>query len=133
MSYTDLADALARAKERSGATATDDTYLTELLQMSAAPDGGGTTHFRPFFAAAKWLEQNRTQQAISEADGAKFTGLATPIESLLALQYSYDQANGLTVPAGFEAVALDCVQCDGAAAPPVTRRVSQSVGSCLRP
>lgn len=110
--YTTLSGALSRAKERSGATSTDDAYLTELLNLSAGKDGSDVTHYRPFFVAAKYLEQNRGQQALKKAkDGIEFTGLAKPIESLLALQASYDQGQGLTIPAGFEAASLGCVQC----------------------
>ncbi|MEO0988152.1 MAG: hypothetical protein AAFY20_21830 [Cyanobacteria bacterium J06639_14] len=130
MTYTDLAAALARAKERSGATATDDEYLTELLGMSAGTDSASTLHYRPFFVAAKWLEQNQTQQTISKADGAEFTGLAKPIESLLALQASYDAANDLTIPDGFEAASLDCVKCSGAGS---IRRGTRSLTPTVRP
>jgi hypothetical protein len=100
--YTVKADALTRAKERSGATAVDEVFLNELLDLSAGAVSG-TTHYRPYYCAAKWIQQNRPQQTLSEADGAKFTGLAVPIESLLDLQYAYDTANRLTVPQGFEA------------------------------
>lgn len=101
--YDTLESALARAKERSGATTADDAYLTEVLTLSAGKNPADQTIYRPFYAAAKWLEQNRSGQALSEASGVKFTGLATPIASLLLLQASMDQALGLTVPAGFEA------------------------------
>lgn len=107
MQYTTLADALLRAKERSGATEVDDIFLTELLVFSAGKAPDGVNHYRPFLVAARWLEQNRAQQAISEAEGAKFTGLATPIASLLQLQLAYDRANELTVPQGFEAIPAE--------------------------
>ncbi|MEL7314823.1 MAG: hypothetical protein AAFN08_07720 [Cyanobacteria bacterium J06559_3] len=128
--YLLITDALARAKERSGASAADDAYLTELLTMSAGVDTETVTHYRPFYVAAKWLEQNQTAQTLTEADGAKFTGLAKPIESLLALQASYDSANDLSVPTGFEAAALDCVKCDGVAA---RRRGTRSFIPSVRP
>ena len=132
--YTDLSAALARAKERSGATATDNDYLTEILNLSAGTDASNVTHYRPFFVAAKWLEQNRGQQALKKAkDGIEFTGLAKPIESLLALQASYDQAQGLTVPAGFEAAALDCVQCAAVAPQSLQRFGSQIRRKIARP
>lgn len=102
--YLDLDAALDRAKERTQrqATTADDDWLTELLQMSAGV-AGGVTHYRPYYCAAKLLEQKLASQTISEADGAKFTGLAKPIASLLGLQAAYDSSNGLTVPVGFEA------------------------------
>lgn len=102
--YLDLDEALDRAKERSGATVVDDDYLTELLEMSAGIDPANQTHYRIFFVAAKWLEQNRPQQTLAVAEGVTFTGLAKPIASLLALQAAYDSANALVVPLGFEAV-----------------------------
>lgn len=108
MAYTDLAAALARAKERAGATANDDAYLTELLEMSAGTDANAVKHFRPFLVAARHLEQNRGAQTLKRAkDGIEFTGLAKPIASLLGLQAAYDAKHGLTVPAGFEAIAPD--------------------------
>ncbi|MEO1399683.1 MAG: hypothetical protein AAFV72_00325 [Cyanobacteria bacterium J06635_1] len=109
--YLDQAEALARAKERSGATDVDDAYLNEMLSMSAGTVDS-VTHYRPFYCAAKWIEQNRPGQQLSEADGVKFTGLQTPIDSLLGLQRAYDTANGLDVPSGFEAIPSDCDRCD---------------------
>ena len=132
MTYLLITDALARAKERSGASALDDAYLTELLAMSAGVDAEAITHYRPFYVAAKWIEQNQDAQTLTEADGAKFTGLAKPIESLLALQAAYDRANELTVPKGFEAAALDCVKCDGVSSTR-TRRGTRSFAPSLRP
>lgn len=108
MTYTVLADALIRTKERCGATTADDGYLTELLTLSAGK-AGSVTHYRVFFVAAKWLEQNRAQQALSKADGAEFTGLAKPIASLLNMQAAYDAANELTVPKGFEAISTEAI------------------------
>ncbi len=107
MAYTILIEALARAKERSGATAADDTYLNELLLLSAGIAPDETVHYRPFYVAARWLEQNRAQQALESADGAKFTGYAKPIASLMQLQAAYDKANELTIPDGFEALTSD--------------------------
>lgn len=101
--YLDLLAALSRCKERSGATAQDDAFLTEMLTFSAGVDLSQQTHYRPFYVAAKYLEQSQSAQAISEDDGTKFTGLAKPIASLLALQAPYDVAQALTIPAGFEA------------------------------
>ncbi|MEM9486499.1 MAG: hypothetical protein AAGA83_22720, partial [Cyanobacteria bacterium P01_F01_bin.116] len=76
--YLDKIAALARAKERSGATDVDNEYLNELLDMSAGTVNE-VTHYRPFYCAAKWIEQNQSAQTISEASGAKFTGLQKPI------------------------------------------------------
>lgn len=103
MAYTVLADALARAKERcqGKATAADDAWLTEILGFSAGTVGG-VTHYRPYYCAAKLLEQKQSVQGLSEAEGVKFTGLTLPIASLLALQQAYDLAFALEIPAGFE-------------------------------
>ena len=127
MPYEVLADALIRAKERSGATAVDDPYLTELLVISAGKDPNNVTQYRPFFVAAKWLEQNLSAQALSEADGVKFTGQATPIASLLALQASIDQALSLTIPPGMEAVV------PGESGGTATRYRSRSLSITTRP
>jgi hypothetical protein len=104
--YLDIDDALARAKERSQgqATSADDEWLEELLSMSAGKTLANVTHYRPYYCAAKLLEQKQSAQLLSEADGAKFTGLAKPIDSLLALQAAYDSANALVIPLGFEAL-----------------------------
>lgn len=89
--YTTLDSALARAKERSMAKATDEDYLKELLLISFG------THritnqvvYRPFYVAAKYLEQSRRDQTLVEADGAKLTGQKVPIRSLLDLQLALD-------------------------------------------
>jgi hypothetical protein len=89
--YTDINQALVRAKERGNAKAADEVYLTELLQMSVGVhrETGETVH-RPFYVAAKYLEQSRRDQTLKEADGAKFTGQAVPIASLLDQQFALD-------------------------------------------
>jgi hypothetical protein len=112
MAFLTLQPALDRARERSQAASSDDAYLTELLELSAGEAADGTTvHYRPYYVAAKFLEQNLARQQISAADGATFTLLKKPIESLLDLQSAYDRAQGLSVPAGFEAVPDDCKVC----------------------
>jgi hypothetical protein len=101
MLYRDLNEALVRAKERSGNPSGADSFMTDLLYASAGKgrvDQG--TCYRPFYVAAKWLEQDLSSQELSEASGAKFTGLKTPIRSLLDIQYGLDQ--DLIVPKGFE-------------------------------
>lgn len=103
--FLTLPAALARAKERcqGKATAADDGFLSELLEMSAGTVAG-VTHFRPYYVSARFLEQKQSAQSISEADGAKFTGLAKPIASLMQVQAAYDSAYALEIPPGFEAV-----------------------------
>ena len=99
--YLALTAALTRAKERASASDAADDFLTELLQMSAGT-AGEIVHYRPFICAARWLEQNRRDQTVAEGDGAKFTGQSKPIRSLYDTQLSYDRANNLTIPEGWE-------------------------------
>ncbi|WP_088893198.1 hypothetical protein [Leptolyngbya ohadii] len=107
--YTTIADALTAVKTnpatRGLVGAEYDAYLTGLLTISAGTDPANVTQYRPFLVAAKLLEQLRSQQSIKSAEGAVFSGLATPIASLLAQQAAIDEALSLTVPAGFEVVA----------------------------
>ena len=126
MAFLTLQPALDRARERSQASSSDDAYLTELLELSAGK-AEAVTHYRPYYVAAKFLEQNLARQLISAADGATFTLLKKPIESLLDLQSAYDRAQGLSVPAGFEAVPEDCKVCDGYGAAAVGTRRTVSV------
>lgn len=114
--YTDLAAALTRAKERSGASAADDLYLTEILTLSAGVDPAGVTQYRPYYCAAKWIEQSRGDQTLTESDGTKFTGLTKIIASLFDLQAAIDKALGLIIPAGFEAISPECRTCEGESA-----------------
>lgn len=89
--YTTLDSALTRAKERSMAKAADEPYLSELLLISfGIHRQTNEVVYRPFYVAAKYLEQSRRDQTFSEADGAKFTGQKTPIRSLLDLQEALD-------------------------------------------
>ncbi|MGG6295292.1 hypothetical protein ACQ4M4_12955 [Leptolyngbya sp. AN02str] len=89
-----------------------DSYLTNQLMISAGMNAEVQTVYRPYYVAAKFLEQLRSQQTVSKADGADFTGLAKPIESLLGLQASLDKAMGLTISDGFEAILPDCQVCE---------------------
>lgn len=103
--YTDLAAALARAKERCQRENTDnDQYLTELLTMSAGKVAD-VTHYRPFWVAARFIAQDPDIRDIAEASGeAKFT-LANPrIADLMSQQAAYDAAYSLVVPPGMQAV-----------------------------
>jgi hypothetical protein len=85
--------------------------------------------YRPFFVAAKHLEQNPRHQQLVKADGAEFTGMKTAIASLFAMQASLDQA--LIVPLGFE-VPIDYVPATKAPVQPARYR-STSVQSRSRP
>lgn len=99
--YTDLDKSLERAKERAAAGAEDSAYLTELLLMSAGIHAEtGQTVYRPFYVAAKYLEQSRRDQSFKSGDGSEFTGQKVPIQSLLDMQASLDA--GLTIPRAFQ-------------------------------
>ncbi len=78
-----------------------EVYISELLDISKSLDL--VPHYRPFIVAALILQQDLDGQAITEADGVKFTGLAKVIESLLGLQKSYDLSTGIEIPPGFSA------------------------------
>lgn len=106
--YPTIEAALERAQERAGTT--EEEFLTEILTLSAGVDPQGDTQYRPFYAAAKFLEQNRSAQTLAQAGDVKFTGLSKPIESLLGLQAAMDSALGLIVPPGFEAIPPDTSQ-----------------------
>lgn len=106
--------AWARILERGWAIAIDEPYAAELLVISAGVDVDAVTHFRAWFVGAKMIEQNLTTQALTEADGAKFTRLQPVIDSLLKQQRQYDESNALIIPLGFEALPSDCDRCDDA-------------------
>lgn len=106
--FTDISAALARAKERAGADATADEFLTEILELSSALDAADVRHYRPYITAARFLEQDLGGQRLKKAkDGIEFTGLVTPIASLLNMQQAYDLSKGLIVPPGYEAVTIE--------------------------
>lgn len=89
--YSDLSLALERARERSTAKPSDDKYLLEILELSyGIHKVSEQIVYRPFYAAAKFLEQARKDQTISQATEVKFTGQKVPIASLLDLQRSLD-------------------------------------------
>lgn len=110
IAYTNLTNAIARTIERTGgyAAESDAPLLSELLQLSAATDANGTIHYRVFLVAALFLEQSPAVQTLVQAeDGVKFSQLVTTIASLRSLQSGVDAANGLAIPAGFEAATND--------------------------
>lgn len=111
MDYKLLADCLNETKTnpatRGLITAEYDAYLSNQLEIAAGKNSANETVYRPYYVAAKFLEQIRSQQSVRKADGAEFTGLALPIASLLGLQASLDKALGLIVPAGFEALPVN--------------------------
>lgn len=131
MAFTNQLDALAALKQlpavRGRATAEDDAFLNGLLLASAgtvpaagAAEGGtsyaaGTTIFRHYYTAAKFLEELPSLHSLSKAaGGVEFTGFKVPIASLYALQAAQDEALALAVPPGYEAIAeVECVAPSG--------------------
>jgi hypothetical protein len=123
MAYTDKAAALTAIKAlpavRDLPVDADDSFLNGLLSASAGtvPEGGasdaeqtynaGATVYRHYYVAARFLETLRSQHVLSKGgSGVEFTGLATPIASLMSLQQGIDLSLGLEVPSGFGAVAI---------------------------
>lgn len=132
--YPTLAAALVRAKQVSGVSPIDEAYLSELLQMSVAKTPAGIDEYRPFWGAAKLVEQDEKNQRLTEADGNKFNNLQRKIDSLLAQQRSIDKALGLIVPEGMEALGIDCDPCQTKAeATTLPRRYPASVRTVLLP
>lgn len=128
--YESLPLSLARAKERAGATDADSGFLTEMLELSKGiRKSDQVAVYRPFFVAAKHLEQNPMHQRVSKADDAVFTGMKTAIASLFALQASLDK--DLVVPIGFE-VPIEFVPETKAASQPARYR-STSIQSRSNP
>ena len=102
--YTNLSASLARALALSG-VAGRDQIISDLLEDSAATLNG-SSYYRPFYGAAITIWQNRGDQTIASADGAKFRGdeigLEPIIRSLLMQQQALDTAYGWEVPPGFD-------------------------------
>ncbi|PHJ69145.1 hypothetical protein VF14_03140 [Nostoc linckia z18] len=76
------------------------------LRESAAVDANEVTQYRPYWVAAKLLEQAPQHQQLASADGVGFTGMVRPIESYLELQRGLDRKYGWAVPDGFTALGL---------------------------
>jgi hypothetical protein len=136
MAYLEKAQALAAIKElpavRELPVAADEAFLNDLLTSSAGqvPSGGasdaeqtytaGVTVYRHYYVAARFLETLRSQHVLSQGgSGIVFTGLATPIASLMALQQGIDSSLKLIVPAGFEASAVVAPDAAGAKIKPL--------------
>lgn len=126
--YLDIPTALARAKERcQREDSTDDALLTELLTMSAGKVDG-VTHYRPFYAAARFIAQDPDIRDLSRAEGeAEFTLAQPRIDDLMSLQLAYDNACSLVIPRGMEAVV--CGSCAATTPAKNGRRYVASTGS----
>ena len=101
MLYLNMADAIARVKERvASESKNDDSYIEELLDTSyGLHKTTGELCYRPFWVAAKILEQSLDRQELESDDSTKFTGFKIPIKSLLELQANLDME--LDVRPGF--------------------------------
>lgn len=100
--YTNLQQSLDRAVERAGTAFANSDPIQDTLEHSAGLLGV-VVYYRPYYAAAKFIEQNKLEQALSKAeDGVTFTGYERVIQSLFDQQRALDLALGLEIPPGFE-------------------------------
>lgn len=102
--FTLKPDAIAMTRNRLDYDEDEDIFfISSLLDISIGKTSDNTVVYRPFYVAAKELEQRFTNN-LKEADGAVFLQYEKQIASLLALQVSLDLADGLTIPDSFSAV-----------------------------
>jgi hypothetical protein len=122
---TSLELALEIALDESKLDSTYEDKLTRILQYSAASrPSDGAICYRPWYAAAKALDEDLDTQALTKADGAEFTGQLRPIRSLYGTQNSIDLSDaalyGVVVPGPFNAyLALGQLDSGGSGVLPV--------------
>lgn len=112
--YTDLTDATAFVVQLTSVQGRGAIIQQKLRDSAGKLKGGrdidgtqyasGTTIYRPYWVAAKLLQQNRPDQVLTGADGASFSNLVTMIQSMMDEQLRLDQSLGLEIPSGFAAV-----------------------------
>jgi hypothetical protein len=112
--YTDLTDATAFVISLTTVKGREAIIQQKLIDSAGTLTGGraiggvnvpsGATIYRPYYVAARLLQQNRTDQALESADGAKFTGMTIPIESFMTEQRALDASLNLEIPPGFAAL-----------------------------
>lgn len=92
MLYSTLDNAVSRVKDRASLLDKDqDTYIVELLEMSyGLHKQTRQVIYRPFWVAAKILQQSPFHQTLKKDDSTEFTGQEIPIQSLLDLQSNLD-------------------------------------------
>lgn len=92
MLYSILDDAVTRVKDRASLQPKDDeSYIIELLEISyGLHKQTRELIYRPFWVAAKILQQSPLHQTLKSDDSTEFTGQAVPIQSLLDLQSNLD-------------------------------------------
>lgn len=102
--FTFKPDALAMCKNRLDYDEDEDSFFIDsMLDISIGKTIDEIVVYRPFYVAAKELEQRFTNN-LQEADGVKFLQYEKQIASLLALQVSLDLADSLTITDSFSAV-----------------------------
>ena len=109
---TDIEVALDIALDESKLESDREDKILRILDYSAGSKSDGTLCYRPWYAAAKALDEDLDTQALVKADGAQFTGQIRPIRSLYNAQHSIDLVDGarhgIVVPPEFSAsVALE--------------------------
>ena len=93
MLYSVLEDAISRVKSRAitPEEEKDEDYIVELLQMSyGLHKQTKELIYRPFWVAAKILQQSPFHQTLKKDDATEFSGQVVPIRSLLDLQANLD-------------------------------------------
>lgn len=108
--FLDLALAMDRVKERSSLSSpVQDSYIEEILTLSAGSTPDQPLVYRPYYVAALILEQDVSRQQLTKAGDVEFTQFITVIQSLRSLQYAFDLANKLTLPPGMEIVIPELI------------------------
>lgn len=91
MLYSNLQSALERVKDRTAESEEKEDYVIELLEMSYGfHKQTRELVYRPFWVAAKILQQSSFYQTLKKDDSTEFTGQEVPIQSLLDLQANLD-------------------------------------------
>lgn len=98
----DIQGAISLALQKSGFPEARSAELQTMLENSAATLNG-SPYYRPWYVAAKALEQDLDTQSIESADDVKFTGQQVPIRSLLEWQAAIDSNSGAIIPEAFSA------------------------------
>ncbi len=103
--YTNKSFCLSRTKEILGFSLDDisrDLALNELLEISRGLDKTGIVHYRPYYAAAKYVITYTPEQKLESAEGVKFRNPREIYENLLLMQQTIDLSLGLLLKPGTE-------------------------------
>lgn len=71
------------------------------LDLSVGTDAASTTHYRPFWVAAKLIQTNPSQ--VTDTSKASFVDPLGVADNLLEQQQNYDDNFALTVPDAYQA------------------------------